>query len=287
MNASTNQHLCLSGLPSCSGAVPCVVCQRFVTERVVPRAMWLAGPPFNTDANYAALFMRAYAQAAKDGADHAMEHFRLQAAMVPPSRQASHTQHAPAPPAARAEPEPQPTLTEEEYLVLFQRSLLDGLKTMTEEHRVLMGKGVLEGTLEGWVQLSDAERDIMRQIFCPPLDAHGLPQQEAYGEASDQDEEDDGLPSNESAQKVVEAMRRGTLNENTLDPPPPPAPAEEPPATVADAAPAATPAPASDKALGRQPLTASREGHAGKQGIANGTESASAPVAGAQGVDQS
>jgi hypothetical protein len=235
-------------------------------ERVMPRAMWLAGPPFNTDANYAALFMRAYAQAAKDGSEQALQHLRSQQA-PPPVVQAQ-----PSPP---TEPEAQPALSEDEYLLLFQRSLLDGARDMTEEHRVLMGKGVLEGTLEGWGQLTDREKDIMRQIFCPPLEAHaGMPATE--------EEDDDAVPSNESAMKVAEALRRGTLNENTLAPPPPAPPAEQPPAT---AAPTAS---VSDKALEKQPLTVSQEGHVGKQGIVNGSEqSASAPVAGAQGVDQS
>jgi len=271
---NTQQHLCLSGLPSCSGVVPCVVCLRFVQERVVPRAMWLAGPPFNTDPNYAALFMRAYAQAAKDGTDQALQHLRSQES----ERQAQAPVPAPAYHEPLPEPEPQPVLSEEEYLALFQRSLLDGAKSMTEDHRALMGKGVLEGTLEGWAQLTDAEKDIMRQIFLPPLHGNApLPPEESYEE-----EDDDAVPSNESAMKVVEAMRRGTLDENTLAPAPPPPPAEEPPETPAPAA------PVSDKALGRQPLTVSEEGHAVNQGIANGSEqSASAPVAGAQGVDQS
>lgn len=268
MNTNTQQHLCLSGLPSCSGAVPCVVCQRFVTEKVIPRAMWLAGPPFNTDANFAALFMRAYAQAAKDGMAEALQHLQ--------SQQVARSAPVAAPFSPPPEPEPPPALTEEEYLVLFQRSLLDGAKAMTPEHRVLMGKGVLEGTLEGWAQLTDAEKDIMRQIFLPPLHGNAPPPEEAYGE-----EDDDAIPSNESAKKVVEAMRRGTLDENTLAPPPPAAPAAEPPGPVAPVA------SVSDKALGTQPLTAPQEGHVGKQGIANSEQSASAPVAGAQGVDQS
>jgi len=273
MNTNTQQHLCLSGLPSCSGVVPCVVCLRFVMERVVPRAMWLAGPPFNTDANYAALFMRAYAQAAKDGSDQALQHLQPQAAQPPLATPPPQSQAAP------PEPEPQPALTEEEYLVLFQRSLLDGSKSMTPEHRVLMGKGVLEGTLEGWAQLTDAEKNIMRQVFLPPL--HGDASSPEENLAAEED--DDAAPSNESAKKVVEAMRRGTLDENTLAPPPPAPPAAQPP----EAAPAAPAATVSDKALGEQPLTASQEGHVGKQGIANSEQSASAPVAGAQGVDQS
>jgi hypothetical protein len=175
--------------------------------------MFLAGPPFNADAGLASAFMRAFAQASRDGADHALQH-----------HQATFGQ-TPAPP-QDLPPEP-PTLTEAEYLLLFRDSLLKGVQGMTPEHLVLMGKGVTECTLEGWQQLSDPEKDIMREVFCPDAAPKAAAQGEIYPDG------EEPLPSDESARRVVEAMRAGTLSATTLEPPPPPpSTAVEPPVSV-------------------------------------------------------
>jgi hypothetical protein len=199
-------HLCFSGNPACSAPAPCVVCRRFITEKVLPRAMALAGPPFNADRNVAFSFMRAYAQALEEMTDYAKQ---IVAQPVKPEVQ------APVPETG------QPHMTEEEYLLHFQRSMLEGATHLTEEHKALIARGIREQTLEGWAQLNENERNIMRQIFCPDI---FQPQVEVP--------EDAPMPSEESVHKVVEALRNGTLSPQTLAP-------EEAPKTSAEAAPAA------------------------------------------------
>lgn len=214
-------HLCFSGLPSCSGAAPCVVCLRFIQDKVIPRAMFLAGPPFNADANTAALFMRAYAQASRDGAAHALQHFQSQVV---------ETEQAPQPGMVE---EPTP-LTEEQFLLLFKKSIIDGAKNMTPDHLKLMAKGVTECTLEGWQQLTEAEKNVLRQVFCPETPAL----------VSVEIPEDEPLPSNESAIKVVQAMRQGTLSAQTLAPDLVTSAITEPPAVqAAEQAPGRSPPP--------------------------------------------
>jgi hypothetical protein len=154
--------------------------------------MALAGQPFNTDPEAAARFMRAYAQAFSDGARFATQ-------LVVSNQVARRGAEAPSPaPQSQA-------LTEEQYLHTFQTQLLASLPQLSEHDRNKMCQGIASETLDGWSMLSEREKDIMRAIFLPPAEV----------------ETEQELPSNESAQKVVAAMRNGTLGPNTLAPPEP------------------------------------------------------------------
>lgn len=231
-------HLCFSGNPSCSGPVPCVDCKRLMMEKVLPRVMAMAGPPFNSDRMAAFAFMRAYAQGMEE-----LAAFARQSVIQQPSPTQVHAPEVGAP--------PPPTMTEEEYLILFQRSMLDGASKLDAEHKDLMARGVREQTLEGWEQLNENERNIMRQIFCPEI---FQPQVEVP--------EDTPMPSEESVYKVVEALRNGTLSPQTLAPPP----EEAAPKTSAEAT---AEAKAPEEALPQPPLE--KVNAAGDNGAASAT----------------
>jgi hypothetical protein len=225
------QHLCLSRDPSCSGVRPCQACFDFLlggrvqgqmvwpSGGVLTRAMGLAGPPFNASAELASHFMRAFAQAMSDGAT-----------WITSMAEADRASRAPQVPQARRVAQPSPSqeeariarqreLTEEEYLVLFQDQILASLPTLSEPDKARMIEGVANESLDGWSALSPQEKEILRAIFLPPA-----------GEVSPGDEP---LPSNESAKKVVDAMRNGTLGAHTLAPPGPPPPQDLVPASAA------------------------------------------------------
>ncbi len=175
---------------------------------VITRAMHLAGPPFTTDAQGALRFMQAFRQAVSDGS-------RFVLGMV---RANHHAQQAAQRPVAQVQPGVgEPPMTTEENLLLFQNTMLESYPQMSEADKLHMVQGITREDLHGWELLSREEKDILRAIFLPPVSV------EVPG--------DEPLPSDESARKVVAAMRNGTLGAHTLAPPEPPKPAA--PATPA------------------------------------------------------
>ncbi len=207
-------YLCLSQDPHCCGVAPCQSCFDFLvggrvqgqmvwpSGGVIPRAMFIAGPPFSSDVGAAAIFMRAFPQALSDGANFVAQMAEANmAAQAPPRPEVFVPQ---APPPRQAPPPPRRQLTEEEYLLNFQAQMLEQAPQLSEADRLKICTGVANETLEGWDQLIAGEKEILRAIFLPPL----APPEDAEAP----------LPSNESAAKVVAAMRAGTLGPETLAP---------------------------------------------------------------------
>lgn len=263
---------CLSGHPDCSGVCPCGACVDFIVAGrvqgqmvwpaggVVARAMHLAGPPFDSDLYLAGTFMRAYAQAVQDGGRFAVGVLRANQA----------AQQAYAPPRTLPQPPPQarpsPVIrqrvpTEEENLLVFQEQMLIGLSHMSPADKLRMAEGVSKETLEGWDMLSPDEREIMRAIFIPPAEV--LPP------------EDEPLPSNESAVKVVAAMRNGTLGPDTLAPAPAPRAAAQAPAPAQQTSPAASAAAGAAPEQAPQPARGSTVTAGSEQGSEKPADGAS------------
>jgi len=222
-------HLCLSGNPDCSGVIPCATCQEFNQTKVLPKAMSTAGPPFNSDANLASLFIMAYREAVVLGARAIQAHF--QKAAEAQARQAAYqrreqeerllqVQHAARvqiPADAPGEDHSEPSIDE------FRAAILDGLEGMPEDKFLEMAKKVANRTLEGWHALSSEERAVLDELFfdAPAPEAQAsaaspdLPEGQAVGEQPDLSAGEAGRQedpmSAEPAKAVVDAIRNGTL----------------------------------------------------------------------------
>lgn len=231
------QHVCYSGDMSCSGCKPCMACLQAVRSRVLPRAMFLAGPPFNTDRVIAERFIRAFDQALHETLMAIAEEA---ASMAPPA-----THAPPAPAAIRPSVPPIAAgLSPAEELVAYRLHVEQGKGHLSQEQIEQVGFGVKSGQLPGWSELSAEQREIMREVFIPGYTSQilgdvkraeeallvqaAMAQKQAEAAQKAQAPEAappaavnghvdvplvDEIPSEESAMAVATAIKNGTLGD--------------------------------------------------------------------------
>lgn len=182
-------RICASNSPDCSGVIPCEECFEYLRVKVLPRTMFLSGEPFTSNALWAEIFMRSFAQAMHESV---ME-IRVEAPLPEPSPEPQS-------------PSPFGGMPEAEYLAVFSSHVEENWSSLSPEQREATAKGVADQTMEGWESLSEGERDVLRATFLPPVSvAPPPPLKETVAEET----VPDCLLSSENAEKLVAALRQG------------------------------------------------------------------------------